>query len=90
MRKQFDDDEEDEKRNERDSFFQALSTFCNRYDPAGDETVTDYFSSKEIINIVSDHTGTSIPLKELYELLDQMKYKYILDDNTMMWMVRKA
>jgi uncharacterized membrane protein YkoI len=75
---------------ESQGLYQALSVFCNRYDPAEDNTATDYFSSKEIKNIVESHTGVHVDMKELYELLDKMHYKYKLVDNDFMWMVRKV
>lgn len=68
----------------------ALSAFCNLYDPANDKTATDYFSSREIQKIISDHTGFFIDVSTINDLLTKMNYKYSLNDNVMNWMVRKV
>jgi transposase len=77
------------EKDESATLYQALSTFCNRYDPADEATATDHFTSKEIQSIVREHTGITINLQELFQLLDQMHYKYKLEDDKFKWLVRK-
>jgi hypothetical protein len=66
--------------------FDALTVFCSKYEPATATNVTDYFSSLEIQQIVAKHTGVTLPLTELHNLLVQMKYNYQLEDDEFKWL----
>lgn len=68
--------------------FEALSTFCYKYEPAKKELATEHFSSKEIQKIVLEHTGKKIELIELNKLLTQMNYDYELLDDQFRWMMK--
>jgi hypothetical protein len=66
--------------------FDALAVFSSKYEPATTTNVTDYFSSLEIQQIVAKHTGVTLPLTELHNLLVQMKYNYQLEDDEFKWL----
>ena len=74
---------------EKNEYWQALSVFCLRYDPADEDDATDFFSSREIQDIVAKHTGIHIDLTELHNLMIEMKYKYFLLDDEFKWRVKK-
>ncbi len=69
--------------------YQALSVFCNRYDPATEENATDFFSSKEIQKIIRDHVDFNIGGQDLYNLLIDMHYTYIMRDDEFVWLCKK-
>ncbi len=75
---------------ESSEYYQALSTFIQRYDPSDVNSTTDFFSSKEIQTIVKNHTGVEIELGELHNLLVQMHYTYQLEEDEFRWMVKKV
>jgi hypothetical protein len=66
----------------------ALTIFSMKYSPATIETVTDKFSSKEILNLLKSHLGETITLAELHNLLRDMKYDYIMSDNEFVWLCK--
>lgn len=80
-------DEEDEQ--SRKHNLEALNCFIDKYAPATLSTVTDYFSSKEIQNLIKKHTGSEIDLSELNEMLTDMNYQYVLQDGEFEWMVER-
>lgn len=68
----------------------ALSAFCTLYDPAIEESTSDYFTTREIQSIIFNHTGIHMELMEIHQLLSEMKYSYKLDDHEFRWMVKKC
>lgn len=75
---------------EESEAYQALSIFCQKYEPASITTVTDYFTSREIKALVDDHTGTDISLLELHKLMIQLKFTYLMSDDEFRWLSRKC
>ena len=67
----------------------ALECFTEKYEPATEETITDYFTSAEITGIVNNHTGVDAKINEIHGLLGHMSYKYKLEDGEFKWLVRK-
>jgi hypothetical protein len=66
--------------------FYTLAVFCSKYESATATNVTDYFSSLEIQKIVAKHTGVTLPLTQLHNLLVQMKYNYQLENDEFKWL----
>lgn len=69
--------------------FEALSIFCNRYVPANQETMSDFFSTKEIQKLIKDHVGIEMDPAVICECLISMHYSYQLEEGNFMWMVKK-
>lgn len=69
--------------------FTALNIFCSLYAPATQDNFSSSFTSLEIQRMVEKHTGIDIMLMELHEMMEQMKYEYVLWDNEFVWLVRK-
>ena len=66
----------------------ALTVFADQYVPATKETATDYFPSRQIQEMIFKHTGTCVEISEIFKLLTQMSYQYMLQDDEFVWMVR--
>lgn len=77
-------------KNQKDEYYQALSVFCQKYDPADHSSVTDKFSSLQIQNMVANHVGITIELGELHNLMIEMKFIYELEDDQFVWLCQKA
>jgi hypothetical protein len=75
---------------EKQEQYQALSVFCQKYDPANTSTCTDKFSSMQIQSIVANHTGINIELGDLHNLMTEMKFIYELEDDQFVWLCQKA
>lgn len=75
---------------EKDEFYQALSVFTQKYDPADISTATDKFSSMQIQSIVAKHVGVTIELGDLHNLLCDMKFTYELEEDEFVWLCQKT
>lgn len=75
---------------EKNEFYQALSVFAQKYDPADNSSVTDKFSSRQIQKIVANHVGITIELGDLHNLLTEMKFTYELEDDEFVWLCQKT
>lgn len=72
-----------------DNTYHILSVFSLRYNPATEQTATDFFSSKEIQSLINDHIGKNIPLDELHNIMRDLKYQYIMRDQQFVWLLQK-
>ena len=72
-----------------DKAINALTVFTMKYSPATIKTVTDQFSSKEILRLLHSHLGKEIiSLAQLHDLLLELKYEFILNDNEFVWLCK--
>lgn len=76
--------------NKKDEYWQALSVFALKYDPADNSTATDKFSSMQIQDIVAKHVGVTIELGDLHNLLREMKFTYELEEDEFVWLCQKS
>ena len=76
--------------NQKDEYYQALTVFCQKYDPADESSVTDKFSSLQIQKIIANHVGITIELGELHNLMHEMKFIYELEDDQFVWLCQKT
>ena len=70
---------------------EALAVFCDKYEPVSEtRPFTDFFSSPEILHILSSHTGYSFRTMELHKMLKDMGYKYRLEGTEFIWECHKV
>ena len=67
----------------------ALEAFCELYEPSKN-VVSDFFSTKQILHIVSEHTGYYFGIAELYQMLKSMGYKYELQGDEFAWLCNRV
>ena len=69
--------------------YTALSIFCQHYAPATKQNATDYFTSRQIADLINSHSGEYINPEELYKSLTEMGYHFDLVDDQFQWMMMK-
>ena len=69
--------------------YTALSIFCQHYAPATKQNATDYFTSRQIADLINSHSGEYINPDELYKTLTEMGYLFDLVDDQFQWMMVK-
>lgn len=54
----------------------ALRSFVEQYSPATRHEANTFFTTREIVNAIEDHTGFQLSNKEVFELMQRMEFKY--------------
>lgn len=67
----------------------CLDIFFAAYAPATSNTVTDYFTTKEIKHLIKEHTGEHSSISEIYKKLKDAGFTYVQHDDELVWMVGK-
>ena len=77
------------EKNDNRTAYDVMAVFSMKYSPATVKTVTDKFTSKEILNLIISHTGKEIFIAEIFELMIQMRYEYEMSDSEFVWLCQK-
>jgi len=67
-----------------------ILVFCKNYVPATKQNFTDFFTSKEIKQIIFNHTENSLELAEINKYLEERAYTCELIDGEFKWLCCKA
>ena len=65
-----------------------LELFTNSYAVAGNRNYTDLFSTREIQQMIDDHSGDHYSFEEISNKLTELGYMSELFNKKAMWMVR--
>ena len=74
-----------------DAAMEVLAKFVENYHPAETKDKADTFlSTKEIIQSIADLTGTELAMQDVFEMMNNMGYKYdAINGIEMNWLLIK-
>ena len=74
--------------NEQYAYWEAPNAFCHKYEPAMKTDMTNIFSTIEIQKLIKENTGINISLDKLSEMLTQLQYYYLSENENRLWIVK--
>lgn len=79
----------EEKR--RDAALNALTQFVSKFSPAASKDTADiFYTTAEIANAISEHTGFRLDASDIFELMQQMGYSYEPSESLQFnWLLKK-